>query len=150
MVMTNAGLLSNFSGIFASPAMVDGAALAASDNLDQLRHRVNEYNAEAASWRAGVVAALSQLRADDDFGLSDNDAAQATLATTLEEVEEQLKALATPLLAMPGVALSVDRLSGLSSGSGKLVRKLLRRIERIRVAQHAAHVDLYYGLLALQ
>jgi hypothetical protein len=148
--MANAGLLKDSSGIFPPSPVMDESLLTVSDDLKELERRIDSFDVEAANWRASAISKLSQLRVDSGVALSERNAAQAELAAALGVIEKGLKVFDTPMHASPDVARSVDRLTSVSGSSVKFARKLLRRIERIRVAQYAAHVDLYYGLLALQ
>ncbi len=141
----------DFSGIFAPSPVMDSSLLAVVDDLKELEQRVDRFETEAVAWRAGAVSKLSKLELDHE-GLSANERGVVgqQLSSAIGGVEAGLKSLSEPLHAAPGVAQKVEELAALSKAAGKFVRKLLRRIERIRVAQHAVHVDLYYGLLALQ
>src|SRR5947209_20342061 len=71
-------------------------------------------------------------------------------STVLKVIEESFSSYSVPLHAVPDTAAKLDLLATLSRSSGNAVKKIYRRIERIRVAQHATTVDLYYAVLALQ
>lgn len=130
---------------------MDGTLFFVGDDLKQLERRVDQFEVEAIAWRAQAIPKLAKLDVDQaSLAVSAAPASSVQLTAAIEAVEAGLKMLSQPLHADPGIASQVEALAAASKAAGKLVRKLLRRIERIRVAQHAAHIDLYYGLLAMQ
>jgi hypothetical protein len=68
----------------------------------------------------------------------------------LSSVETALATLKTPFHEDPVVAANIDKLAKATPTAGKFVRKLMRRLERVRVSLNAVCVDLYFGLLAVQ
>lgn len=149
--MTNATASKDISDIFAPSPVMDSSLLSVVDDPKQLERRVDGFEAEVTAWRSSAIARLSQLEINpENLDATDRDAVIRQLNGAIGNVEAGLKSLSQPLHAVPAVAQKVKQLAGVSKAAGKFIRKLLRRIERIRVAQHAVHVDLYYGLLALQ
>jgi hypothetical protein len=138
------------AGIFAPSPTMDAALLIVGDDLKSLERRIDQYEVDAIAWRANAISKLSKLDIAHVSGAQDRDAIGDQLTSTITVVENGLKILAQPLHADSAVADKVQQLGKASTGAGKFVRKLLRRLERIRIAQHAAHIDLYYGLLALK
>jgi hypothetical protein len=130
--MTNAAA-SNLAEIFTPSPAMDWTLPSVADDLKKFETQVDRFEAEAATWRAKAIARLSKLNLD----APDRAIAVTELNAAIVAVEKGLAAHSRPLHAEPEVV-------------GKVMQELLRRIERIRVAQHAVHVDLYYGLLALQ
>jgi hypothetical protein len=68
----------------------------------------------------------------------------------LSSVETALATLKTPFHEDPVVAANIDKLAKATPTAGKFVRKLMHRVERVRVSLNAVCVDLYFGLLAVQ
>jgi hypothetical protein len=140
----------DISSIFTPPRSMDLAALLVGDDLNQFEKTIDQFDLEAASWRAQAMAKLANFRPLGGPPSKAEESVRGDLAGALQAVEAGIETLSQPLHSDPAVAQKVAQLTELSAGAGKFVRKLMRRIEKIRVAQHAAHVDLYYGLLALQ
>ena len=129
-----------------SPAM-DWARLSVASDIKQIEMQVDAYAKAAATWRAASIARLSQIGTIDTEAWAHGD---RDINAAIEAVELGLKAHSLPLQSDPDVARKLREITEQSPAIGKLLSKMLERLERVRVAQHAVHVDLYYGLLALQ
>ena len=107
-------------------------------------------------WRAAIVvqmqAGLKQVEAS--IGGLPKDVAGRLIAesfsSVLRAIEVNIEAFSVPMHSSPEMASKLDELARLSTSAGKFVRKLMRRVEKVRVAQHSVCVDIYYGLLAFQ
>lgn len=139
----------DIASIFTPPRSMDFAALLVGDDLKQLEKKIDQFDVEATSWRAHAMAKLANFPLMGPPSKAEGEV-RGELAGALQAVEEGIETLSQPMHSDPAVAQKVAQIAELSASAGKFVRKLMRRIEKIRVAQHAAHVDLYYGLLALQ
>lgn len=146
----------DLASMFTPPPSFDWADAVSGDDLKTLEKRFARYEHEAMQWRS-TIAGHMQL------GLEKLEGAVASLpkdeadrlivgvvGNVLVALEGNIAVFSTPMHANPEIAGRVDQLSKLSTGTGKFVRKLLRRMEKVRVASYSACVDIYYGLLAFQ
>jgi hypothetical protein len=142
--------------IFAPPPSLDWAALAIGDDLKKLEKTADLYERQALEWRSNIARQMQEglKRLESAVaGIPKNEADKAIFdATTiaLKALEESIATFSVPMHANPEISSKLELISKLSGNSGKFLRKLFRRIERIRVAQHAASVDAYYGMLAFR
>lgn len=146
----------DFANIFTPPPSVDFALLLAGDDLKQLEKQVDQFEVEATAWRSSSLSKFSKLpKAPDelkkmiDDGEGDS-SINEILSEAINAVESGIETFSNPMHSDPVMARKMDQLAKLSVSAGKFVRKLMRRIEKTRVAQHAALVDMYYGLLAVR
>ncbi|MBB5046522.1 hypothetical protein HNR60_001267 [Rhodopseudomonas rhenobacensis] len=144
----------SFEHIFTAAPSVDFAALLVGDDVKRLEKAVDQFEIAAATWRANAISRLSNLErfpvvSGQAVGEPLAPSGVGALSAAMKAVEEGIEAFSKPLHSNSGVAQKIEQIAKLSASTGRFVRKLLRRIEKIRVAQHAAHVDIYYGLLAL-
>jgi hypothetical protein len=143
-----AALADDIASVFTPPPRVDLASLPAGNNLKQLEKRIEKFETEAIEWRATWTPkfgpALDQIKAEIGDGPSE------ALTKLLSSVETALATLKTPFHEDPVVAANIDKLAKATPTAGKFVRKLMRRLERVRVSLNAVCVDLYFGLLAVQ
>jgi hypothetical protein len=151
--MAAAATATDFARIFTPPPSLDWATLLIGDNLKQLEKRVDLFESEAIAWRANTLTKMQSLQ----HGLKEQtDVAISTPSDSeiweqvIKNVEETIATFSTSMHSDPEIAQRLDQVSKLSSSAGKFVRKLMRRIEKIRVVQHAALIDMYYGLLAFR
>jgi hypothetical protein len=144
-----------FSHIFTPPPSVDWAALVIGDDLKNFERMIDRFENDQTVWRTETAAKmrtglqkLSAAAAD----LPRNSAKEiyaAGLAPAIEALNETIKSYSVPLHEQqPAVSGLVETLGSLAPGSSKFLRKQLRGIEQLRVVQHNACVDWYYGLLA--
>jgi hypothetical protein len=143
----------DFDQIFTPLPSLDWATLLIGGDLKKLEKGVELFESQAIEWRATSLAKMQSLK----HGLKEQtDVATTTpsvseiLELAIKAVEETIATFSGPMHSSPEMAQKIDQLSKLSNGAGKFVRKLMRRIEKIRVAQHASLVDMYYGLLAFR
>jgi hypothetical protein len=142
--------------IFASAPSFNFDEVIAGD-LAGMEKALSSYEAEAAKWRSGTVQlfqdAVKKIEAATagvPKTVADETIVEWTLAV-LKIVEEAIPAFSVPLHhANPDIAAKLDLIAAVSRNSAKTVRRIFRGIERIRVAQHGALVDLYYAVLAFQ
>lgn len=148
--MTAPAIAEKFSNMFTLPASLDFAMLVVGDDLNQLERSVDRFEIEIVRWRAALLARLQP--AFDE--IKRNHPAVPEVAETVSEAIRALDAgiasFSEPMHSNPAIAERIDQLSSISTGAGKFARKLMRRVEEIRVSQHAFFVDMYYGLLAFQ
>ena len=150
MVATTAA--KDFANIFTPPS-VDFALLLVGDDLKQFEKQVDRFEVEATAWRSSSLSklpkALDELKKiidDGEGGSSINE----ILSEAIKIVESGIETFSNPMHSDPVMARKMDQLAKLSVSAGKFVRKLMRRIEKTRVAQHTALIDMYYGLLAVR
>ena len=138
----------NIASVFTPPPRVDWASLPAGDDLKRLEKRIEKFETEAIEWRATWTPkfgpALDQIKAEIGDGSSE------ALTKLLSSVETALATLRTPIYEDPVVAAKIDELVKAAPTAGKLLRKLMRRVERVRVSLNAICVDLYFGILAVK
>jgi hypothetical protein len=89
---------------------------------------------------------IEELIDDGEDGSSINE----LLSEAIKAVESGIEAFGNPMHSDPVMARKVDQLANLSVSAGKFVRKLMRSIEKTRVAQRTALIDMHYGLLAVR
>jgi hypothetical protein len=144
------------ANIFTPPPSFDWADVVAGDDLKKLEKGFDQYDRQAMQWRSTIVGQMQEGLKKLETGVSPlpKDEADkivaAVVGDVLKALEESIATFSTPMHANPEMAGRVDQLSKLSNSAGRFVRKLLRRIEKVRVAQHSTCVDVYYGLLAFQ
>jgi hypothetical protein len=138
----------DFAQIFTPPPSFDWAMLTVGDDVKQLEKAIDLFETQAVEWRASTFTKMQSLQQ----GLEQVELAISPelLEQAIKAVEETIVTFSAPMHSDPEMAVKIDQLSKLSTSVGKFVRKLMRRIEKIRVAQHAALIDMYYGLLALR
>jgi hypothetical protein len=142
----------NIASIFTPPPTVDWASLPVGDDLKRLEKRIEKFETDAIEWRAiwapKFGPELDRIKAgigDDSTGL-----VSEALTKLLSSVETTLATLKIPMHEDPVVAAKIDEFARLAPTAGKFLRKLMRRIERVRVSLNATCVDLYFGILAVQ
>jgi hypothetical protein len=143
-----AALADNIASVFTPPPRMDLASLTAGNNLKHLEKRIEKYETEALEWRATWTPkfgpALDQIKSEIGDGSTE------ALTKLLSSVETALVILKTPFHEDPVVAANIDEITKATPTAGKFLRKLMRRLERVRVSLNAVCVDLYFGLLAVQ
>jgi hypothetical protein len=151
--MVAATVARDFANIFTPPPSVDFALLLAGDDIEQFEKRVDQFEIEATAWRSSSLSklpkALDELKKMSDDG-EDGSLINEILPDAIRVVESGIETFSNPMHSDPVMARKMDQLAELSASAGKFVRKLMSRIEKIRVAQHAALIDMYYGLLAVR
>lgn len=149
--MVAAAVRKDFANIFTPPPSVDFAALLVGDDLKQLDKRVDQFEVEVAAWRAASISRMQALSpVSNRVDVAVTSPVREALSDAIKAVEDGIETFRNPMHSEPAVAQKIDEISKLSVGTGKFVRKLMRRIEKIRVSQHGALVDIYYGLLAIK
>ena len=154
-IMSALLIADNIASVFTPPHRVDWASLPAGDDLKRLEKRIEKFETEAIEWRATWTPkfgpALDQIKAEIGDGSSE------ALTKLLSSVETALATLRTPIYEDPVVAAkispgAVPRRCSMKAAptAGKLLRKLMRRVERVRVSLNAICVDLYFGILAVK
>jgi hypothetical protein len=138
----------NIASVFTPPPRVDWASLPAGDDLKRLEKRIEKFETEAIEWRTTWTPkfgpALDQIKAEIGDGSSE------ALTKLLSSVETALATLRTPIHEDPVVAAKINELVKAAPTAGKFLRKLMRRVERVRVSLNAICVDLYFGILAVK
>lgn len=154
--MVAATAAKDFANIFTPPPSVDFALLLVGDDLKQFEKRVDQFEIEATAWRSSSLSKFSKLpKALDELqktidGGGGGSSIDEILSEATKVVESGIATFSSPMHSDPVMARKMDQLAKLSVSTGKFVRKLMRRIEKTRVAQHAALIDMYYGLLAVR
>ena len=154
--MSAATLVNDFARDFRPPPAVDWATFLIGDDLKHLEKMVDRFEKDAIDWRAmlqsRIVPLLDSVKAADAG--KDNQGGEKTakeaLAVLVKSLNESIARFGRPMHERPDVAAKLAQLPKLSPDAGRFVRKLMRRIERVRVALHATCVDAYYGILAVQ
>jgi hypothetical protein len=138
----------NIASVFTPPPRMDLASLPAGNHLKHLEKRIEKYETEALEWRATWTPkfgpALDRIKAEIGDGSSE------ALTKLLSSVETALVTLRTPIHEDPVIAANIDEIAKATPTAGKFLRKLMRRLERVRVSLNAVCVDLYFGILAVQ
>jgi hypothetical protein len=141
----------DFAQIFTPPPSFDWAMLTVGDDVKQLGKAIDLFETQAIEWRASTFTKMQSLQQGlEDAELATSSSVSELLEQAIKGVEETIVTFSAPMHSDPEMAAKIDQLSKLSTSVGKFVRKLMRRIEKIRVAQHAALIDKYYGLIALR
>lgn len=154
--MSLAAAKNDLASMFTPPPSFDWADAVIGDDLKMLEKRFERYEHEAIQWRSTIASHMQQGLGKLEAAVSGlpKDEVDRMIAgavgNALEALEEDIATFSAPMHANPEIASRVDQLSKLSTSAGRFVRKLLRRMEKVRVAQHSACVDIYYGLLAFQ
>jgi hypothetical protein len=148
--MVAVAVAKDFANIFASPPSLDFAMLVVGDDLKQLEKRVDQFEIEMITWRATLLSRLQPALDEIERMLPAASDVGRAMSEAIKVVEDGIAAFGKPLHSDPAIAERIDQLSKISSSAGKFVRKLMRRVEKIRVVQHAFFVDMYYGLLAFR
>jgi hypothetical protein len=154
--MSLAAAKNDLANIFTPPPSFDWADVVIGDDLKKLEKGFDQYERKATQWRSTIVGQMQEgvKKLESEVSALPREEADKIVAAAVGQVLEALEgSIATfnePMHANPEIVSRVDQLSKLSNSAGRFVRKLLRRIEKVRVAQHSACVDVYYGLLALQ
>lgn len=147
--MTAPAVAEKFADIFMPPPSLDFAMLVVGDDLKQLEKSVDQFEIEMIRWRAALL--VKQKQAFDEIKrVLLTPEVEAVVTDAIKVVEDAIAVFSKPMHGDPAIAERIVQLSSLSINAGKFVRKLVRRIEKIRVAQHAFFVDMYYGLLAFR
>jgi len=142
--------------LFTPPPSFDWTNALIGDDLKNLEKKFDRFEQQSIHWRTAIAgqmleglkkveAAVSELPKDEA-----NKMIVEAVGSVIGALEETLRTFSEPMHANPEIAVRVEQLAKLSNSAGKFVRKLLRRVEKVRVLQHAACVDVYYGLLAFQ
>lgn len=145
-----------FSETFAAIPRSDWLGDLVVDDVSDLRRKVDEFEVQTSTWRATMSAkmrtAIENLRAEVEGLPSDKaDAAVAgAVKPALAALDEAIHAHDQPLHSDSRFVPLLGIIARESPGTAKMIRKLLRRIERLRVERRNACVDMYYGLLALE
>lgn len=144
-----------FSETFAAIPRSDWLGDLVVDDVSDLRKKVDEFDAQTSAWRATMSAkmrtAIDNLRAEvealpsDEAGIAVASAVKPAVAA----LDEAIRAHDQPLHSDARFIPLLGIIARESPGTAKIIRKLLRRIERLRVERRNACVDMYYGLLAL-
>ncbi|MDB5579162.1 MAG: hypothetical protein JWR80_4338 [Bradyrhizobium sp.] len=154
--MSLAAAKSDLANIFVTPPSFDWADVLIGDDLKKFEKTVDLYERQALEWRSNIARQMEEgLRKFEVAlgGIPEDEAKKVILEVTgsvLKALEESIATFSAPLHVNPEISSKVEFISKLSGSSGKFLRKLFRRIERIRVAQHTTSVDAYYGMLAFQ
>jgi hypothetical protein len=154
--MSLAAAKSDLANIFAPPPSFDWADVVIGDDLKRLEKTADMYERQALEWRSNIAKQMQEGLKKLEVALADiptNEADKAILEATwapLKALEESIATFSVPMHANPEISSKVELISKRSGSAGRFLRKLFRRIERIRIAQHAASVDAYYGMLAFQ
>ncbi|WP_295845415.1 hypothetical protein [Tardiphaga sp.] len=148
--MTGPAVAETFANIFTTPPSLDFAMLVVGDDLKQLEKRVDQFEIEMIRWRATLLPKLEPAFEEIKRTLPVGREAEETVSDAIKVVEDGIAAFSEPLHSDPAVAERIHQLGSISANAGKFVRKLMRGIEKSRVAQHAFFIDMYYGLLAFK
>lgn len=146
----------DFALMLIPPPKADLAFAVVSGDLKSLEKRVGSFEQEALEWRIGLVAGLRKVLSQADAGIKDIqeeeklDVVRRLFFPLNDLFEGMIRDFSTPMHVEPEFATKIEEISKLSSSAGKFVRKLMRRVEKIRVAQYNACIDVYYALLAFQ
>lgn len=138
------------------PAMDWSAALAAIEDLDGLRHFVDDFDTATRVWIAGLNTKFQRGMEDIAArieGFPKEDVAKVLIPLLDEAIDaahETIEAHAVPLHEAGKGKATFDKLRRVSGPAGKFLRKQINRIEDIRVKRHNVSVDLYYALLAFK
>jgi hypothetical protein len=140
--------------VFTPPPKVDWASVPAGDDLKRLEKRIEKFETDAIEWRATWAPkfgpALERIKADIVNSSSPTGPVSEALTKLMSSVEETLGTLKTPIHDDPVVAAKIDEFARVAPTAGKFLRKLMRRVERVRVSLNATCVDLYFGILAVK
>jgi hypothetical protein len=126
------------------------------DDVSDLRKKVDEFEAQTSTWRATMSAkmrtAIENLRTEVEALPSDKAdvAVVSAVKPALAALDEAIHAHDQPLHSDPRFVPLLGVIARESPGTAKVIRKLLRRIERLRVERRNACVDMYYALLAFE
>jgi hypothetical protein len=146
----------DLADIFTPPPSFDWANVVIGDDVKKLEKGFDQFERQATEWRSAIIGQMQEGMKKLEAGVSSLPKGEAdkivasAVSNVLQALEESIKTFSTPMHANPEMVSRVDQLSKLSNSAGRFVRKLLRRVEKIRVAQHSTCVDVYYGLLAFQ
>jgi hypothetical protein len=140
--------------IFSPPPTFDWTDLVIGDDLKALEKRVDLYETSSRGWRATIGLQMQTGLKEVEGSLTGvpKELAAEVIAKSfggvLKALEENIENFSVPMHSNPEMKAKLEELAKLSTSAGKFVRKLMRRVEKIRVSQHSVSVDLYYGLLA--
>ena len=148
--MTSPAVAGKFADIITPPPALDVAMLLVGDDLKQFERQVDQFETAMLQWRATLLPKLPPALDEMKRMRPTASDVEANVLVAIKTVEDGIAVLSTPMHGNPAISDRIDQISRVSNSAGKFVRKLMRRIERIRVAQHAFYVDIYYGLLAVK
>lgn len=147
----------DFERLFEAPPAHDWtAAFEAVEDLNAFSRKVDEFATESKHWVAGMrrnfkVAAADIHEKVAGVPLADvRIAAEPSLTQMIRAVEDCMKAHALPIHERAADREQLAKLRQISGPTGRYLRKVLNRLEDVRVERYNALVDLYYGLLALR
>lgn len=142
--------------VLSPPPAFDWADIVIGDDLKALEKRFDQYEAETLRWRSTIAAQMQAGLKKVEASIPDVPKEQAAqlidegVRSILEVLEKNIESFSVPMHDNPEIVSRLDLIAKLSTKAGRFIRKLLRRAEKIRVAQHATCVDMYYGLLAFR
>lgn len=145
-----------FSDTFAAIPQSDWLGDFVVDDVADLRRNVDKFEADTSTWRATMAAGMRTAieRLQEKVGALSQDIAAQTVQDAvrpaLVALDDAIHAHDQPLHSDPRFVPLLGMIARESPGTAKVIRKLLRRIERLRVDRRNTCVDMYYGLLALE
>jgi hypothetical protein len=154
--MSVAALKQESLHIFSPPPTTDWAAIWVGDDVKAFEKNTDRFESEMLRWRTKTASDLRvafekmKVAARDVPSAVRIAAVHEAVEPTLKAVEEVIEAYSIPMHSTPEFSDRIDLIGKLSASTGKSLRKLMRRIEKIRVAQHNFCVDMYYSLIAFQ
>lgn len=147
----------DFERLFEAPPAHDWtAAFEAAEDLNTFSRKVDAFAAESKRWIAGMRQKFEMGAADihekvAGVPLSDvRVMAAPAISQMIEAVEDCMKAHGEPIHERAADRGQLAKLRQISGPTGRYLRKVLNRLEDVRVERYNALVDLYYGLLALR
>lgn len=141
---------------FAALPQPDWAGLLVADDVHGLQKKVDQFEIDTSVWRANMARRMresfdtlkSETRALPEAGAYI--AVQSAVAPAISGLEDAIRAHDNPLHSDPRVGAMLETIASRSPPTAKTIRKILRRIERLRVERRNACVDMYYALLAFE
>lgn len=134
----------------------DWAGLLVADDVRGLQKKVDQFEIDTSTWRANMAmrirASFDMLKANVT-ALPEAEAykiVQGAVAPAIGALNEAIHSHESPLHSDPRVSLLLETIASNSPTTAKTLRKILRRIERLRVDRYNACVDMYYALLTFE
>ncbi|MFG1205567.1 hypothetical protein [Xanthobacter flavus] len=147
----------DFERLFEAPPAHDWtAAFEAVEDLNAFARKVDEFSKESKRWISGMQQNFEKAAADihekvAGVPLADvRVMAEPAISRMIEAVEDCMKAHGEPIHERAAGRDQLSKLRQISGPTGRYLRKVLNRLEDVRVERYNALVDLYYGLLALR
>lgn len=147
----------DFERLFEAPPAHDWtAAFEAVEDLNAFSRKVDEFATESKRWILGLrrnfeIGAAGIHEKVAGLPLADiRIAAEPSLTQMIRAVEDCMKAHAQPIHERATDREQLAKLRQISGPTGRYLRKVLNRLEDVRVERYNALVDLYYALLALR